>query len=538
MAVVYRAIDEHLGRVVTIKLLVQNRILSEDTSARFLREARAAARLSHPHIAALYDADHDGPWHFLVLEHMPGGDLRTLLIKRGQPLTVDEALDYVRGILSGLACAHSNGVIHGDLKPENVLIAADGLVKLTDFGFALIREELRLTHDGLVLGPPHYLSPEALRGESVDARADLYAVGVILYELLAGHPPFDGDTMSAIASQILKQEPPPLSSGLINLENVLVCLLAKDPKHRFQTAEETLDALPKYEQAVSVGLAPPAILDLRFYAAQEDKTTALETERRRLANLLRQEVISALDLLLAQTGAYEQGMGANPQARMALSVLGRLIRQTTQQVRDLEAALSPTILEEMGLEPALQALVEQVRRGHTLDVRLVTGRLVERLPAAVELALFRAAQDILDRAASSAQASQALLCLQRDGDQVVLKSEDNGPVTTVGDKLQTLRERLQGLGAKVQTTIGELGGLSFTVIVRLRAPVDLTLRELDVLRLVAEGLSNKQIAHRLGISPRTVNFHLDNLYVKLGVNSRTEAAITALREGWIRLTPV
>jgi DNA-binding NarL/FixJ family response regulator len=271
--------------------------------------------------------------------------------------------------------------------------------------------------------------------------------------------------------------------------------------------------------------------DLLPYAASEDAASAVEAERRRLVELLQSSVIEPLNLLLSQANAYEQALSANPQARMAVSVLASLARQALQQARDLEANLSPTVLEALGLEPALEALAGQVMRVHGLQVVLALKRLSQRLPPRVELALFRLTQDALDRAVRHAGASRVAIRLGQQGERVVLTFSDDG-TAPLEEVLPAACRQIEQLGGTVETGAGSHGGLEMVVRFVIEPPVQLTPREMDVLQLLAEGLSNKEIAQRLTISPRTVNFHLDNVYSKLHVTSRTEAAVYALRHGW------
>jgi DNA-binding CsgD family transcriptional regulator len=272
--------------------------------------------------------------------------------------------------------------------------------------------------------------------------------------------------------------------------------------------------------------------DLLAYAASEDAAAAVEAERRRLVELLQSSVIEPLNLLLSQANAYEQTLSANPQARTAVSVLASLARQVLQQARDLEANLSPTILEALGLEPALEALAGQVMRVYGLQVVLALERLPQRLPPRVELALFRLTQDVLDRAVCHARASRVTIRLGQQGERVVLTLSDDGTAPLEEEVLPAACWQVEQLGCIIETGVGPHGGLELAVRFVIEPPVQLTPREMDVLQLLAEGLSNKEIAQRLAISPRTVNFHLDNIYSKLHVASRTEAAVYALRHGW------
>jgi two-component system, NarL family, sensor histidine kinase NreB len=269
-------------------------------------------------------------------------------------------------------------------------------------------------------------------------------------------------------------------------------------------------------------------------AAADDSLDAVEAERRRMARLLQSNLIDPLNLLLAQASAYEQTLGSHQPTRLALSVLATLARQVLQQARDMEDNLRPTVLDELGLEPALDTLASQVRRIRGLQVSLTAERLRDRPPPAIELALFRAAQDALDRAIAEAHAQRVSIKLERRDERLILTLADDGAAPAEAEVLRAARRRIVQLGGTIETRVSPHGGLEIAIAIAVAPPAALTPRELDVLRLLAEGLSNKAIAGALGVSPRTINFHLDNLYAKLGVTSRTEAAVYALRQGWAR----
>ena len=267
-----------------------------------------------------------------------------------------------------------------------------------------------------------------------------------------------------------------------------------------------------------------------------DVTAVIEGERRHMAHLIQDTIISPLDLLLAQTNAYEASMRGDPQSRLAFSVLMTMIRQTLQQARDLEAGLRPTLLDSLGLEPALETLASQEMRARGVQVTLSFQRLGKRLSPQMELALFRAAQDAIDRAARQGNASHVVVQLEKTEEALHFRVDDNGLPPT-DDVLRTTQQHIHRIGGQATLQRSALGGLALHLWFTLQAPIDLTEREWEVLQLVAEGHSNKRIADKLVISPRTVKFHLDNVYAKLGVNTRTEAAIWALRRGSIDRQP-
>lgn len=267
----------------------------------------------------------------------------------------------------------------------------------------------------------------------------------------------------------------------------------------------------------------------------EHDTERLEAERHRIAALLESEVINPLALLLSQASLYEQTMGAHPQAFMAVSVLGGLIRQSLQKARDLQANLHPSLLEALGLEPALEALASQHIRTTGLRVSLAVGRLHQRLSPEIELALFRAAQFLIDHAVSQVHAAEITIQLQPHDNTVLFVYMDDGLWSDALVRgLSPLLHSLQVVGAKTYAGLyagKKHDGVRVTATFAMETTIQLTARELEILTLLVEGLGNKEIAARLNVSTRTVNFHLDNLYSKLGVNNRTEAVVYAIRHG-------
>lgn len=521
MGVVYRAHDEALNRLVAIKFLSPRRLGQGEALVRFEREARTAARLSHPNIMGLFDAGQAEGWHYLVMEYVPGKDLAATLAE--SPVGVDTAVATAVSILKALEYAHEQGVIHRDIKPENIMIAANGQVKVMDFGIALSLDETRLTQEKGVVGTVQYLSSEQLQGKQATVQTDLYAAGAVLYEMLTRRPPFVGDSLAVILVHILNN--PPLPPRLVNpaipvaIEQVVLKLLAKEASNRYLTAQAAIDALTHSTEHPST--APLSAM------VGVEMADALEAERRRLANLVGHHVVGPLNLLLAQVSAYEQSVANNPTAQMAVSVLGVLARQIQQQARDLEANLHPTTLTSLGLEAALEGLANQVVRqsGAQVDVQLT--RMEERLSAPLELALFRAAQDGVEAAITQGRATRLTIALSHNTDQIVFQITTDSQM--IVEPSPVVAQRLIQLGAHLTNALGKL-----TIQFNVSPDTELTARELETLQLVAYGLSNKEIAQRLSVKPRTVNFHLDNVYTKLGVNSRTEAAICALRQGWIR----
>src|SRR5438132_7819569 len=209
MANVYLAEDEVLGRRVAIKILNDRHAGDDQFVERFRREAKNAAALSHPNVVSIYDRGDAEGTYYIAMEYLDGRSLKELIVARG-PAPVNVAIDYARQILAAISFAHRHGIVHRDIKPHNVLVDAEGRLKVTDFGIARAGAS-QMTEAGSIIGTAQYLSPEQAKGAPVDQTSDLYSVGVVLYELLTGQTPFDGDTPVEIAMKHLSATPRPPS---------------------------------------------------------------------------------------------------------------------------------------------------------------------------------------------------------------------------------------------------------------------------------------------------------------------------------------
>jgi serine/threonine-protein kinase len=244
MATVYRGRDLRLNREVAIKILRDDLTRDPSFLRRFSQEAQLVASLSHPNIVPVYDVGEEDTSHFIVMEYVKGRTLRELL-EIGGPLQADRAVAIVVQVLDALAYAHGRGLIHRDVKPHNILLTPDNTARLADFGIAHL-VDASTTRTVAILGSAHYLSPEQSRGEEATPVSDLYAVGVVLYEALAGAPPFDGTNALAIASKHLNAPPPSLAPELHVapwLQAAVMRALAKAPGDRFGSAEEFAELL-------------------------------------------------------------------------------------------------------------------------------------------------------------------------------------------------------------------------------------------------------------------------------------------------------
>lgn len=259
----------------------------------------------------------------------------------------------------------------------------------------------------------------------------------------------------------------------------------------------------------------------------------IEAERRRLAARLEQDVISALTLLQGQTAAYSAALRGNPDAAMALTILSSLVSQALQKARYLQQNLHPTTLETLGLEPALEAYAADILRMQGVTLFLEMPRLRDRLSAETEILFFRSVQTLVDFAVANTGATQVTITLHKEAQTITLGYTDNGQwydlhLPIVKQVQQTLHANDMALKYRLDNRT-----LQVTIQQTIRESVTLTPRELEIVTLAAQGLTNKQIAGHLHVSARTVNFHLDNVYSKLQVNSRTEAALYAVQQGWI-----
>src|SRR5438876_8876768 len=254
MANVYLAEDLELGRRVALKMLDDRHAQDEQFVERFRREAKNAAGLSHPNIVSIYDRGQAEGTYYIAMEYLEGRTLKELLVARG-PTPLAVAIDYARQILAAIGFAHRNGIVHRDIKPHNVVVDADGRLKVTDFGIARSGAS-QMTEVGSIIGTAQYLSPEQARGAPVDQRSDVYSVGIVLYEMLTGKVPFTGDTPLEIAMKHLSEVPSPPSELRPDvpddLDLVVLRALAKDPEDRYQTAEEMNADLARIQQGLAV----------------------------------------------------------------------------------------------------------------------------------------------------------------------------------------------------------------------------------------------------------------------------------------------
>jgi serine/threonine-protein kinase len=255
MGEVYKAHDPILDRYVAIKTIAGEMSSDEMLRTRFLREAQSAARLNHPNLIKVFDFGEEAGTLYMAMELLEGNDLKKAISQRSFT-GLDEKLRVMEQIAEGLAFAHAHDVVHRDLKPANIHLQIGGQVKIMDFGLARLAGS-EITRTGMVMGTPHYMSPEQVRGERADARSDVFAVGCVMYELLAYRKPFDADSMHSVLFKVLQEQPTPVRDLVPDLPIVLFQVvevaLGKDPAQRFQDGRAFRDALADARQAIMRG---------------------------------------------------------------------------------------------------------------------------------------------------------------------------------------------------------------------------------------------------------------------------------------------
>src|SRR3954454_14638367 len=258
MATVYEALDQRLDRTIAVKVMHQNLAEDDEFVSRFIREARSAARLSHPNVVAVYDQGADQGHVFLAMELVPGRTLRDLIRERGH-LTPRQALEVMEPVLAALGAAHAAGLIHRDVKPENVLLSDDGRVKVADFGLAraVTGATTHTTTGSVLMGTVAYLSPEQVTRGVADPRSDVYSAGILFFEMLTGHKPYDGDTAIQVAYRPVHDDVPPPSAlvpGLpAELDHLVTRATNRDPDQRPADARRFLAEVVAARRGLSDG---------------------------------------------------------------------------------------------------------------------------------------------------------------------------------------------------------------------------------------------------------------------------------------------
>ena len=325
MGVVYKATDPVLGRFVAIKTInmALERDGIENYEARFYKEARAAGGLSHPNIVTIYDVAKNGDIAYMAMEFVEGVELRDLL-SSGRPLPVAQAISVAAQVAEGLAYAHERGIVHRDIKPPNIMVTPGGSVKIADFGIARMRASESLTQTGMMLGSPKYMSPEQVTGSPIDGRSDVFSLGVMLYELAAGAPPFSAHDVQQYMLQIAGAAPAPPSDLNPDLPPMLDLIVAraleKDPARRYQSAADLAADLreclsqPGMAAPSASASAPAPALDFEL-----ENTIASAPAAGRLPLSRRFDSADGFEQLATLAAASASADGASAPARQRLN---------------------------------------------------------------------------------------------------------------------------------------------------------------------------------------------------------------------------
>jgi len=315
MGMVYRGWDEVLEREVAVKTLTIEGTLDEESRRRFQIEARAAARLQHANIVTVFELGEDRGLPFIAMELLPGVDLESL-VRSGEALLVEEKLEIVVQVLRGLHFAHEHGIVHRDIKPSNIRLLEDGAVKIMDFGIAKLGGT-GVTKTGMMVGTVHYMSPEQIRGQTLDGRSDVFSAGVILYELLAGQRPFVGDSATAVLYKIIHDPTPPLDPAIAGLAPELQAIveraLAKDPEKRYPTAAAMAEELARVAARLrGPGAAPPEVIEAVNVSKRLLKEGRLDDALNRLREVTARHPRSLEARRALRTASREQQRRAKP----------------------------------------------------------------------------------------------------------------------------------------------------------------------------------------------------------------------------------
>ncbi len=410
MAEVYKAYDAALGRLVALKVLRPQYTSDETFLKRFRREANAVANLSHRNIVTVYDRGQQDDVHYIVMEYIQGKSLKEKMLETGI-MPVHQAVDIAIQLSDGVAVAHRSHLVHRDIKPQNVMITRDGIVKVMDFGIARALDVPSITQSGLVWGTVHYMSPEQAKGEPALPASDVYSIGAVLYEMLAGRVPFRGESTVAVAMKHIQERPTPLSqlNPLVppEIEAIVSRALAKSPRSRYQDASEMAHALRSYRSSAEQRTAVQEIVASHTKPAPRPRQRARVGIDFLAVILATVALISILGLIPLWLAVYEEYFVAASPALPPLVTPDNPDQQEqptlvlnvwTPNLIGMKTADAKRMLEEMGLSiavieqrnddaaPPLTILEqnpapgEQLRRGESVGVVISKGPQFLNMP--------------------------------------------------------------------------------------------------------------------------------------------------------------
>lgn len=376
MGTVYRARDPGLDRLVALKTVSPGLLNEGDALARFQREARAAAKLQHPNIVTIHELGEDGGTHYIAMELLEGIDLAAAM-SPPERLSLPEKVRILIAICTGLDYAHKQGVFHRDVKPANIRLRPDGSVKIVDFGIAHVVAESTMTKTGLVMGTPSYIAPEILRGQRGDHRADVWAVGVIMYEMLSGKRPYGGHTIASVVYRIVHEPLPPLDARALEVPEALVEVankaLAKEPASRFPDLAAMAQAL-----AGAAGVAGPQ--DTPLPAAARERAYELNfAEARRL--LAENDLDGALE-------AARRAQALDPNRSGVVALINTLEEQLSSAPTVRRPSPSATPRPGSGAAPTIASAVPSPPADRPLSTPVLTELRMRGAAAFRELATF------------------------------------------------------------------------------------------------------------------------------------------------------
>ena len=346
MADVYKARDGLLGRIVAVKILHPQYAKDEVFIDRFRQEAQAAANLNQPNIVNVYDWGIENDVYYIVMEYVEGRDLKGILLEGG-PLLPERAAEIAISICLALEAAHSHGIVHRDIKPQNVIVTPDNQVKVMDFGIARTTGGSALTQTGTIMGTAQYISPEQAQGRLADPRSDLYSLGVVLYEMLTGKVPFDGENPVAIAYKHVREDPlppsmtnPDVSPGL---EAVVMKALAKNPENRYQNAVEMRSDLERCLEGAPVYATPVLTKEESALGATRAYPAMAATPRKRSLTWLWISIIAAVIVAGVAIGVW--AIVRDTGGISVPNVVGKTVTQARESLSeaDLELEVSKTV---------------------------------------------------------------------------------------------------------------------------------------------------------------------------------------------------
>ena len=276
MGVVYRALDPVLNRPVAIKVMADALARDDELRTRFLREAQAAGSLQHPNVVTVYDFGEVDGHLYIAMEFVAGEDLEAMLARRA-PLSTVQKIDIVVDVLSGLGYAHKRGIVHRDIKPANIRVDEEGRARIMDFGIAHLQSS-KMTRTGLMVGTPAYMAPEQITSGTISAATDIFSIGAVMYELLTGNKPFEGESLQSVFYKIVSSAPPDIMTVApslpVSLNTITMRALAKEPSARFASAMDMANALTETRAAVERDPTQPKAVSLQSVIATRLSTRA------------------------------------------------------------------------------------------------------------------------------------------------------------------------------------------------------------------------------------------------------------------------